>query len=133
MPDPTIGRIVTYRAKAGWLAPAVIAATLDTLDPDGVQRWRDSGGADGGAHWEGIPPLASPDHVHLVVFSAGRQAGEPPLPLDRNQGGTFREWNVPLWTPGEGVSMAQLARPQAGGPPMREEQPVGSWRWPERR
>lgn len=110
---PTVGRIVLYRAKTGWLAPAVIAATQDTLDPDGVQRWRDSGGEVGKPGWQGIPELSSPEHLHLIVFSAGRQGNEP-MPvvgLDSNMGGTFREWDVPL-------------DPKGGNPEK------GHWTWP---
>lgn len=108
----TIGRIVLYRAETGWLAPAVIAATQDTLDPEGVQRWRDSGGPVGKPGWEGIPELSSPEHLHLIVFSAGRQQGEPTLPRDSNMGGTFRQWDVPH-------------DPKGGNPEP------GCWAWPK--
>ena len=61
---PSPGRIVYYRGKLGVKAinPAVIVATVDTLEPAGV---------------EADPNLALDDfmHVHLRVMTAGEPGG----------------------------------------------------------
>jgi hypothetical protein len=74
--QPTICRMVQYRGKEGLqaLRAAVIAATVDTLDPRGVEAGD-------------VPALDSPNHVHLVVFTPG-------------ESGHFTEYNVPLDEPG---------------------------------
>lgn len=123
MPDPTPGRMVRYRSKVNpYDLPATIVATVDSLWQPGVDRWRETGGL------EGVPPLSSPDHVHLVVMTPGlptnpeieRQQGWSP------QGGTYQEWDVPLFEP---------HTPMDPRPGVVADAPVpapGSWRWPER-
>lgn len=76
--QPTLGRIVHYRGKQGFLAPraAIVTATGDSLDPRGV--------ASGD-----VPGLDSPTHVHLWVFTPGDKGG-------------FAEYNVPRGQPAEG-------------------------------
>lgn len=108
--DPTVGRIVIYRSKAGlkYVVPAIIAATEETLLPEGVEAFKVSDGA------HGVPPLTGLDNVHLIVFSPGVSDHAPPAPLDANAGGTYREHDVPF-DDGDG------------------EQAPGTWRWPERR
>lgn len=73
---PSLGRIVHYRGKQGYLAmrAAVVTAAVASLDPRGVEAGE-------------IPGLDSPDHVHLWVFTPGAAGG-------------FAEYNVP---PGERV------------------------------
>lgn len=70
--QPTLGRIVHYRGREGLqtLRAALVVATVDTLDPTGVE----SGD---------VPALQSPMHVHLHVFT----------PSDR---GWFPEYDVPI-------------------------------------
>lgn len=117
-----MGRIVIYRSKVGdYDLPAVITATVDTLAPAGVRRWRESGGV------EGVPRLSSRDHVHLTVFSPGAAGNpEPPAPLDRNVGGTYRQWDVPVFEP------HSIADPRPGAQPEMAPVDPGSWRWPVR-
>ena len=69
--QPTIGRIVQYRGRQGYqaLRAAIVTATVDTLDPRGVEAGD-------------VPALDSPDHVHLWVFTPGDKGG-------------FAEYNVP--------------------------------------
>ncbi|MER7363287.1 hypothetical protein [Nonomuraea wenchangensis] len=71
MERPTTGRIVRYRGRQGLQAirAAIVTADVDTLDPEGVQV---------GA----VPPLESPLHAHLWVFTPGARGG-------------FHEYNVP--------------------------------------
>jgi hypothetical protein len=113
-PLPTIGRIVVYRSRsARYVMPAVVSATRETL-------WRP--GVEAGA----LPDLDSDRHVHLTVFTPGRQGhttgeqslapvahegGPSPFPRSENQGGTYTEWNVP--------------HDESGETP-------GSWSWPVR-
>lgn len=140
MPDPTIGRIVLYkvRADAGYLVPAMITATVDTLHPGGPEAFRRSDGR------SGVPPLSSSDHVHLTVFSPGVPVVGPnsiPLPDDPlpqeslppgasslNLAGCYQEWDVPFWEP-VAQSLAQQAVPGAVPPPPGEQAP-GTWIWP---
>jgi hypothetical protein len=72
----SLGRIVQYRSKQGVnaLRAAIVAATVDTLDPGNVEAGE-------------VPALDSADHVHLFVLTPG----------DR---GFFMEYNVPLDEPG---------------------------------
>lgn len=76
LPDPrfreaSIGRIVLYRSKRNpYDVPAVITATQDSLWRPGVEAGE-------------VPDLASPQHVHLHVFTPGRLSG-------------YQEFNVPL-------------------------------------
>lgn len=123
MQDPSIGRIVIYRSRVGgYDLPAIITATRETLHAEGVQRYRETGGQ------EGVPPLSSQDHVHLTVFSPGVPTNpEPPKPLDVNAGGSYREWDVPLF------EAAVVVSPTPGVPAVPSEPSPGTWRWPERR
>lgn len=133
MQEPSLGRIVLYRSKTGkYTLPAVIVATQDTLAEEGVQVYSETHGK------RGVPPLSSPDHVHLIVLTPGipltgpnRRGDEAPasdLKGAANLAGTYQEWNVPLWEP-SGPSLQELAQPQAGPRPP-EEQPGGTWVWP---
>jgi hypothetical protein len=140
--DPSIGRVVVYRSRTGFDVPAIIAATQDSLFEPGVRAYRESGGT------RGVPPLSSPDNVHLVVFSPGLPQEPSPrwgeaasggrvhlheedcaasrgaVLIDENMGGTFREWNVPLWEP------MMMHSPQPGVMSTPAEPDLGSWRWP---
>ncbi|WP_433426329.1 hypothetical protein ACQP1V_42660 (plasmid) [Microtetraspora malaysiensis] len=74
---PFTGEILRYRGKQGLHAvrAAIVTADVSTLDPDGVKV---------GA----VPPLDSPHHVHLWVFTPGAVGG-------------FHEFNVgPGYGPG---------------------------------
>lgn len=61
---PSLCRSVIYRGKQGNHArrAAVVIADVDSLDPRGVES---------GA----VPPLSSPMHVHLHVFTPSVQGG----------------------------------------------------------
>lgn len=132
---PTICRVVVYRSRTGrYDVPAIVTATLDTLDPQGVELCEATNGE------KGVPALSSPSHVHLTVLTPGipgfraeglSGAGDTPLAerdhserapgprgYGENAGGTYQEWDVPFDSnelPGN-----------AGSP-----QP-GTWRWPAR-
>ena len=71
MQTPSLGRIVHYRGKQGFLAmrAAIVTATVDSLDPRGI--------ASGD-----VPGLDSVQHVHLWVFTPSERGG-------------FAEFNVP--------------------------------------
>jgi hypothetical protein len=124
--DPSIGRIVVYRSRGpvGFIAPAIIAVTQETLAPAGVSLFVETKGA------RGVPPLSSPDHVHLIVFTAGVTDEPPPDPdFDVPMGGTWREHDVPFFERGSAnVGGGSALMPQAS-----HEQPPGTWAWPERR
>lgn len=77
MPRPTLAGIVHYRGKYGLQAPraAVVTATLDTLDPRGVEAGH-------------VPPLDSDQHVHLWVWT-------PAVSGPNAATGGFPEFNVP--------------------------------------
>lgn len=121
MGTPSIGRIVIFRSRTGrYSVPAIITATLGTLAPDGVEAWRKSGGS------RGAPPLSGESNVHLTVFTPGLTGlrataddfvAESEHPVQENEGGSYPEWDVPIYMP------------VAGGP---DEQPAGTWAWPER-
>lgn len=91
---PSIGRIVTYRSKTGnYDVPAIVTATADSLWSEGVERGD-------------VPPLDSPEHVHLHVLTPGAQ-------------GSYQEFNVPSAdVVADGLNY--------------ETPPARSWRWPER-
>lgn len=109
--QPTIGRIVRFRSRTGsYTVPAIITATVDTLDPRGVELGHVSG-------------LSSPTHVHLTVFTSGKpgmrrgadnfvgaRAAEP---VSENVAGCYQEWNVPLDVP-----------------EVEGEEYPGTWHWP---
>jgi hypothetical protein len=110
---PTIGRIVIYKSRTGkYVVPAIITATKETLNPEGV-----AGGF--------IEDLTDGDHVHLTVFTPGKPGkranaddfvgARKDAPISENLGGgTYQEWDVPI----------------VAGP--REAKP-GECYWPERR
>lgn len=91
-PKPQIGRIVLYRSRTGaYTVPAMITATVDTLNPKGVEAGH-------------IPALSSPWHVHLTVFSPGfpQMRGDADdfqvrseHPVSENVSGCYQEWNIP--------------------------------------
>lgn len=132
--EATIGRIVTYRSRVGgYDLPAIITATEETLHEPGVELYRASAAPDLVARGkvdlnaEGVPPLSSPDHVHLTVFSPGLPGNAEVEGLDANRGGSYREWNVPLDEP------TVTHSPVPGVASKTSEPRPGSWRWPERR
>lgn len=110
-PAPTIGRIVIYRSRTGsYSVPAIINATVDTLNPDGVAAGH-------------VPPLEHPTDVHLTVFTPGKPgmrggAGdflvESEHGRSENVAGCYQEWSIPF---------------DASDEP---EQAPGTWRWPQR-
>ena len=125
-PPVTIARSVIYRSRTGkYDVPAIVTATVDTLAPDGVKLYEETGGK------KGVPPLSSPDHVHLTVLTPGipgfdvaeaefqtpRQHG--PDKGNINYGGTYQEWDIPMMQPPVEGSGADPLEP-------------GTWRWPER-
>lgn len=124
--DPSIGRIVVYRSRGpvGFIAPAIIAVTVETLAEAGLARYRQTGGR------VGVPPLSSPDHVHLIVFTAGVSDEPPPdTDFDVPMGGTWREHDVPFFErPSANVGGGTALMPAAS-----TEQPPRTWTWPERR
>lgn len=98
-----IGRIVTYRSKTGsYDLPAIVTATSATLDPKGVELGH-------------VPELSSAEHVHLTVFTCGKQgtAREGNAVNNEAAGGSYQEFDIPLCK-------------------STEEIAPGSWRWPER-
>jgi hypothetical protein len=129
--DPSIGRVVWYRSKVGaYDVPALITATQDTLSPEGVAlymrtRRADLQRGDVDLDAQGVPPLSGPDRVHLTVCSPGLPGNPARAGLDLNAGGTYREWDVPLFEP----SMRVSAHP-AVGPQVPPEPEPGTWRWP---
>lgn len=107
----TIGRVVWYRSRTGrYTLPADIAVTTHTLYQPAVE----------GGH---IPPLSSPDHVHLIVKTAGLQGHRLPDtdPAINAQaaGGTYQEHDVPFWEPSSPFWADEV-------------QPAGTWTWPRR-
>ncbi|MCD0446447.1 hypothetical protein LO763_22790 [Glycomyces sp. A-F 0318] len=78
MTNAGLGRIVHYRGREGLqtLRAAIITATSRTLDPRGV---------DAGT----VEALDSPQHVHLQVFTPGRDG--------------FAETNVPYGPGSDGA------------------------------
>jgi hypothetical protein len=120
---PSIGRVVIYRSRTGgYDVPAIITATTDTLASAGVEAWK---ATDGKA---GVPPLSSPDHVHLTVFTPGipgQRAGADDFLVESEHGrgenvsGCYQEWDIPQ-SPHQAGELA----PDASG--------AGTWRWPER-
>lgn len=111
---PTIGRIVIYRSRTGnYDVPAIITATQDTLNPQGVAAGM-------------VPPLESENHVHLTVFTPGMPGHrkdaddflvEPEFGRSENLSGCYQEWNIPFY--------------EVAGDSDAPAEP-GTWRWPER-
>lgn len=102
-PGLTIGRIVIYRSKTGnYDLPAIITATVDTLDPKGVELGH-------------VPPLSGNNCVHLTVFTCGKQgtAREGHVVNNEAAGGSYQEFDI------------------AESSSDTEPEP-GSWRWPTR-
>lgn len=135
MPPPTIGRIVIYRSRTGnYSCPAIVTATVDSLAPGGVNRWRDTAGA------EGVPPLSAEDNVHLSVFTPGlpglRVAAqdfevESEHPRQENVNGIYQEWDVPFFDvpPGYRLAMVDVSPVLPDGVMVQD---AGSWTWPQR-
>ena len=123
---PTICRMVMFRSRTGkYTVPAVITATVETLNPEGVALWERTEGQ------AGVPPLSSEEHVHLTVFTPGK----PGMRADaedflvesehgrgENVGGTYQEWDVPLDPDVEDAIADGSENPQL----------PGSWAWPVR-
>lgn len=61
-PVPTLGRIVLYKSRGatGYVVPAVVTATADTLEPEGVAT---------GQVW----PIEGDRNVHLHVLTPGNK------------------------------------------------------------
>lgn len=99
-----IGRVVIYRSRTGeYDIPAVVTATVDTLNPKGVEAWRSSDGK------KGVPPLGSDTQVHLTVLTPGipGQRGDADdfqvvseHPIGENVAGVYQEWDIPVNPPG---------------------------------
>lgn len=95
MSNLALGRIVHYRGREGLqtLRAALVTATVDTLDPRGAAAGT-------------VAALDSPQHVHLQVFTPGRD-GFPELnvPYGPGRDGTPEpgSWAWPPTTRG-GVS-----------------------------
>lgn len=89
---PQIGDVVLYRSRTGkYTVPAIITATADTLNPEGVKAGH-------------VPALSSEWNVHLQVFSPGKpgKRGEAKdfvarqdAPISENVAGVYQEWDVP--------------------------------------
>ena len=113
-----IGRVVIFRSRTGrYDVPAIVTATHESLNPDGVKAWEESGGK------RGVPPLTGVNNVHLTVFTPGLpgQRGSADdfeavseHPVQENVGGTYQEWDVPH----DELRDAHV--------------PPGTWRWPQR-
>jgi hypothetical protein len=81
---PTLGRIIHYRGRQGLhtMRAAIVTATVDTLDPRGVEAGQ-------------VPALTDESHVHLWVFTPAASG------INAGTGG-FPEFNVPQGLPGDG-------------------------------
>lgn len=111
MHAPTIGRIVIYRSRTGnYDVPAIITATQETLNPEGVKAGH-------------VPGLSSETHVHLAVFTPGKPGMrgdaadfevESEHGRSENVAGTYQEFDIP-------------ADPLK---PLGDEIGPGTWRWP---
>jgi hypothetical protein len=122
--EPTIGRIVHYRSRTGkYTVPAIITATTETLNPEGVEAGY-------------VSALSSSEHVHLTVFSPGtpglRLGAEDFVvpeseerPVAENVGGSYQEWDVPRFVHPSGL-------PAERGDTRLDVQAPGTWRWPVR-
>lgn len=96
MQQPTIGRIVHYRGRQGLqtLRAAIVTATVDTLDPRGVDAGH-------------VPALTDADHVHLWVYTPSDAGG-------------FPEYNVPAGI--GGVANVDLPPGHWSWPDIKKEQ-----------
>lgn len=113
--EPSIGRVVWYRSRTGkYTVPATIVSTKDTLYAGGVEAGF-------------VPPITSPSHVHLVVYTPGKPGkrgdakdfvAREDAPISENLCGVYQEWDVPF-------SEVADANPDDGC-----EQPAGTWAWP---
>jgi hypothetical protein len=120
---PTIGRIVIYRSRTGdYDVPAIVTATVDTLNPKGVELGH-------------VPALTDDTHVHLTVLTPGtpgmrRDAAdfkeESRYPRSENVAGCYQEWDIAPAAPVEGKGFIESQATPAGEPGP------GTWRWPER-
>lgn len=107
----TITRAVVYRSKTGaYDLPAVVTATVDTIDPKGVSLGH-------------VPELTGPSRVHLTVFTCGKQgtAREGNVVNNEAAGGSYQEFNIP-----------QFVVPEVGAEDAPVEVVAGTWRWPAR-
>lgn len=121
-PPHLLGHTVWFRSRTGrWTAPAIITATHGSLYQPNVDAGH-------------LPPLGDEDdRVHLTVLTPGRQGHvsdetrdtHPELVADdrpnKPAGGSFQEWDIPLWTPGPDVDLAVFEY---------VDQPAGTWMWP---
>lgn len=100
---PSLGRIVHYRGRLGLQTPraAIVTATLDTLDPRGVESSQ-------------VPPLDSDTHVHLWVFTPSEAGG-------------FAEFNVPQGQAADDQPPTWTTIPPGSWcwPPRMSEAPTG--------
>jgi hypothetical protein len=109
-PAPSICRMVIYRSRTGdYDVPAVITATVETLNPKGVELGH-------------VPALTDESHVHLTVFTPGKpgkRRGAEDFLVESEHGrgenvsGCYQEWDIPRF---DGAA--------------DEEPAPGSWRWP---
>lgn len=92
-PTPRLGETVIYRSRTGdYDVPAIITATVDTLNAKGVEAGH-------------IPGLTSHNHVHLTCLTAGKpgmrrdaedfKTEESPHGRSENVSGTYQEWDIP--------------------------------------
>lgn len=87
----TIGRIVIYRSRTGdYDVPAIITATVDTLNAKGVELGH-------------VPALSSTGHAHLTCFTAGKPGmrrgaqdflTESAHGRSENVSGCYQEWDI---------------------------------------
>jgi hypothetical protein len=105
IPGLYIGRSVIYRSRTGsYDVPAVVNATVETLDPAGVESGN-------------VPALSGNACVHLTVFTPGKPgtgSDDPAIRTSENLGGSYQEWDIGM------ASDSESPEP-------------GSWRWPDRR
>jgi hypothetical protein len=128
---PSICRLVLYRSRTGkYTVPAIITATVDTLNPEGVEAG-------------GVPPLSSPNHVHLTVLTPGMfcpngsaafAAGDDGRPVSEAAGGSYQEWDVPAAVlVGDDQEPGELRASIDGDHPSDVcAHAPGTWAWPAR-
>jgi len=86
-PLPTLGRIVHYRGRVGkqtTMRAALVSCTVDSLAAEGVEQGL-------------IPPLSSPTHVHLHVFTPSSVGAFVEYDVPRATGSTIEpgQWGWP--------------------------------------